>query len=154
MRKNLIVLCAFLIFVGFVTWKHFGSSLWAGSPDEEPPSFIVHLRDGRDLKVLDIQYSPLLGSDSYDYHKRFTLNNDLGSLEVFKDLRDIQRIDVLDQSGVTLRVTYPSGYYVEGTRLPGDYKRVADYIHGTFGKQHLNLEVERIASITREPKRR
>ena len=153
MKKNLIVLCAFLFFAAFVTWKHFGSSFWEGSPDE-PPTFLVHLRDGRDLHVLDLQYYPLIGSDHYDFEKQFTITNDIGSLDVFKDLRDIQRIDVLDKSGVMLRVTYPSGYYVEGTRLSGDYKHMADCIHGTLGRQRLNIDIEKIASITREPKGR
>ena len=137
MKKVLVVV---LLVVGaFWVWKL-----------THPLSFTIELRDGRKVQVTSIYYSPLIGWDKYESDKCFSLNNDIGEVDVRKNLEDIQSIQVLNKTGEELKVTYLSGYSVEGTRLSFIDKYISDYIKGKSGKLKVDIPLEKVISITRD----
>jgi hypothetical protein len=110
--------------------------------------FTVEMKDGRRIQGTNLLYSPLIGIE--DIAQQFSLHNDFAHARIPTNLEGVERIDVLSDDGTMLRVTFQSGYVVEGTRrMEHTYPVVADYIKGNCDKYELDIPVKKIASITR-----
>lgn len=137
--KKIILLIALLCIWAFIAWKN-----------THPPSFTIETRKGQKIHATELRYQVYDGLDSMSGAKKFTLHLPFGSFKVPKDLKDIQRIEVLDESANTLKVTDSSKETLEGTRTNDPKEHLWDWIEGESGKVHVYLPTTDVISITRD----
>jgi hypothetical protein len=137
--KKLVAAIALFCVIGFAAWKY-----------AQPTTFTVKLRDNRTIKVTEIAYTPKNGVDSIEGLEEFTVFNDIGRFHVSKNLKDIKTIEVIDDEGLNLKVTYLSGYVTQGSRRVLKNDVISDFIEGNCEKISVFLPLRNIVSITQD----
>ena len=138
MRK-LVVATILVAVVSFTAWKKLQSL-----------TFTVQLKDKGTIKVANLVFTPHAGVEQIDSVEEFSLYNDIGHFNVRKDLEDVKSIEVIDDSGESLKVTYRSGLVLQGNRRPLPNDVPSDFLEGQCGKQIVSLPLRKVASITRD----
>src|SRR5689334_18095497 len=128
--KKVVVSILLLVSLGVIGWK-FNSN--GGS------TFIVKTKKGQILEVTNLFIEPHgLWEDSDD--EAFTVYVDYGSFKVRKDLKDIASIEVLDDSGLTLKLTNSKGQSTKVSRvLSSDFPTPFDWVNGQSGEVEVYL---------------
>jgi hypothetical protein len=140
MTKLLFICCVLL--VGAVAYCQ--TSLSTSSP-----TFTVRMRNGKTFKATDCLYGPTYGLEQYD--DDVSLHNEIGYVSVNKRLEDIKSIEVLDDSGALLKVTYLSHDVFLGQRRPEfPYKTLSDRLTGESGRLIFGIDVKELLSIERD----
>jgi hypothetical protein len=137
--KKLVAAIALCCVIGFAAWKY-----------AQPTTFTVKLKDNRTLKITEIAYTPKDGIDSIEGLEEFSVHNDVGHFHVPKNLKDIKSIEVTDDEGLNLKVTFLSGYVAQGNRRVLKEDVISDFIEGNCGKIEVFLPLRKIVSITQD----
>ena len=139
--KKILAVFLLLCVCGFIAWK---SDLRGG------PTFIVKTKKGQIFEATNLFIEPRgLWEDSDD--ETFTVYIDYGSFKVRKDLKDVASIEVLDDSGLTLKLTNSKGQSTKVSRLlSSNFPRPFDWVNGQSGEVQVYLPLWETDSITRK----
>ncbi len=137
-----------------------GAAIWQkldlfSSTSPAPSVFTVKTRDGETIDVVGANLDPTF--EMSRLLSSVSLDNKRGYFDIPKSLEDVKCIEVLNQDGTQLKVTYLNGQVLEGKR---EYRKnprddtwnPMDYLRGRLGELRVNLSLADIVSITRKEK--